>query len=189
MASINLSEFVKKPYTNRAKFDFNAFKDAVRQGIIYLDKIIDLNAPNHALPQQRENSLNFRNCGLGIFGYATMLMKMGIEYGSLQAIEITEFIFKTMFRTAVKTSNSLAAELGKFPKYNKKIWDSTIIRNHFNEQEIEGMKPYGLRNCSLLSIAPTGLILWVSIKLLKCWDFLRASILKQKNEKSLSVKV
>ena len=156
MASINLSEFVDSPYTDKASFDWDSFNQAVRQGIIYLDKIIDLNAPNHALPQQRENSLNFRNCGLGVFGYATMLMKMGMEYGSLEAIEFTDGLFHRMFREAVKTSNELAKELGAFPKYNANLWNSKIINIHFTDSEIEKMKPYGLRNCSLLSIAPTG---------------------------------
>lgn len=156
MASINLSEFVDSPYTDKASFNWSSFDQAVKQGIIYLDKIIDLNAPNHALPQQRENSLNFRNCGLGVFGYATMLMKMGMEYGSVEAIEFTNGLFYRMFREAVKTSNELAKELGSFPKYNANLWNSKIINNHFTNSEIEKMKPYGLRNCSLLSIAPTG---------------------------------
>lgn len=158
MASINLSEFVNNPYTDHPYFDWSTFNQSVEQGIIYLDKIIDLNASNHALPQQRENSLNFRNCGLGVFGYATMLMKMGMEYGSPEAIEFTDGIFYTMFRKAVKTSNELAKELGSFPKYNTNLWNSEIIKNHFTSSEIEGMKQYGMRNCSLLSIAPTGTI-------------------------------
>lgn len=158
LASINLSEFVDSPYTNKASFDWSSFNQAVKQGIIYLDKIIDLNAPNHALPQQRENSLNFRNCGLGVFGYATMLMKMGMEYGSVEAIEFTDGLFHRMFREAVWASNTLAKELGAFPKYNPNLWESNIITDHFINSEIEIMKQYGLRNCSLLSIAPTGTI-------------------------------
>lgn len=130
----------------------------MKQGIIYLDKIIDLNAPNHALPQQRENSLNFRNCGLGVFGYATMLMKMGMKYGSVEAIEFTDGLFHRMFREAVWASNALAKELGTFPKYNPNLWESKIITDHFISSEIEIMKENGLRNCSLLSIAPTGTI-------------------------------
>ena len=85
-----------------------------------------------------------------------MLMKMGMEYGSIEAIEFTDELFHRMFRKAVKTSNELAKELGTFPKYNPNLWESKIINNHFANSEIEKMKPYGLRNCSLLSIAPTG---------------------------------
>ena len=158
LASINLSEFVDDPYTDHPSFDWTSFNQAVEQGIIYLDKIIDLNATNHALPQQRENSLNFRNCGLGVFGYATMLMKMGMGYGSVEAEEFTDEIFRRMFRKAVFTSNKLAKKYGAFPKYNPNLWNSSIIKLHFSETEIETMNPYGIRNCSLLSIAPTGTI-------------------------------
>ena len=158
LASVNLSELVCNPYTDKAYFNWDLFSHTVEQGIIYLDKIIDLNAPNHALLEQRENSLNFRNCGLGVFGYATMLMKMGLKYGSKKAINLTDNIFDCMFRKAVMTSNKLAKQLGTFPKYNPNLWKSKIIKLHFSKEEIEAMKPYGLRNCSLLSIAPTGTI-------------------------------
>ena len=85
-----------------------------------------------------------------------MLMKMGMEYGSVEAIEFTNGLFHRMFREAVKTSNELAKKLGFFPKYNANLWNSKIINIHFTDSEIKKMKPYGLRNCSLLSIAPTG---------------------------------
>lgn len=87
-----------------------------------------------------------------------MLMKMGMKYGSVEAIEFTDGLFYRMFRKAVWTSNTLAKELGAFPKYNPNLWESKIITNYFTSSEIEYMKPYGLRNCSLLSIAPTGTI-------------------------------
>lgn len=87
-----------------------------------------------------------------------MLMKLGIKYGSKNAIEITDEIFKVMFRTAVKTSNDLAKKLGSFPKYSEDLWNASILYNAFTKDEIAQMKPFGLRNCSLLSIAPTGTI-------------------------------
>ena len=85
-------------------------------------------------------------------------MKMGMEYGTATALEFTDEIFDCMFRKAVMSSNELAKKYGPFPKYNPNLWESDIIYNHFDDEEIETMKPYGLRNCSLLSIAPTGTI-------------------------------
>lgn len=85
-------------------------------------------------------------------------MKMGMEYGSVEAIEFTDGLFHLMFREAVWASNALAKELGTFPKYNPNLWESKIITDHFISSEIEIMKENGLRNCSLLSIAPTGTI-------------------------------
>lgn len=158
LASINLSEFVSQPYTDRAYFKTSDFVNAVRVGVKTLDKLIDENYYRHPLKEQQEMSYNYRNIGLGIFGYATMLMKLGLEYGSDEAIAFTDQIMSLMFRAAIIKSNELAKELGVFPKYKDCVWDSDIIKKHFPQSEIDTMREYGLRNCSLLSIAPTGSI-------------------------------
>lgn len=108
LAAINLSEFVVNPYTNDAGFDFDAFEEAVMLGIQYLDKIVDFNANRHALPQQKKMALEFRNCGLGVMGYATMLMKLGMQYGSDDAIRFSDDLFSYMFVTAVRSSSETA---------------------------------------------------------------------------------
>lgn len=156
LSSINLSEFVVDPYTPKAHFDSMGFIHAIKVGVRSLDKLIDENYNRHPLKEQQEMSYNYRNIGLGVFGYATMLMKLGFKYGSDKAIELTDSIFGLMFRAAVIASNDLAKELGPFPKYKDCIWDSDIMKAHFPQEEIDQMREYGLRNCSLLSIAPTG---------------------------------
>lgn len=156
MSSINLSEFVVDPYTPKAHFDSMGFIHAIKVGVRTLDRLIDENYNRHPLKEQQEMSYNYRNIGLGVFGYATMLMKLGYKYGSDDAIEFTDDIFGLMFRAAVIASNDLAKELGPFPKYKDCLWDSDIMKAHFIQEEIDQMRQYGLRNCSLLSIAPTG---------------------------------
>lgn len=156
LSSINLSEFVKEPYTSKAYFDSEGFIHAIKVGIRTLDRLIDENYNRHPLKEQQEMSYNYRNIGLGVFGYATMLMKLGLKYGSNEAIKYTDTIFGLLFRSAVIASNELAKELGPFPKYKDCVWDSDIMKNHFRQDEIDQMREYGLRNCSLISIAPTG---------------------------------
>ena len=158
LASLNLSEFVKNPYTEHAHIDMSDFVNAVRVGIETLDRLIDENYSRHPLEEQQKMSYNYRNIGLGIFGYATALMKLGMKYGSREAIEFTEEIFGMMFKAAVIKSNELAKEYGPFPKYSDLLFDADILKEHFTQDELDAMKPYGLRNCSLLSIAPTGSI-------------------------------
>lgn len=158
LGSINLSEFIKKPYTEQAFFDSEGFVIAVREGIRALDSMIDENYMRHPLPEQQRMSHDYRNIGLGIFGYATALMKMGLRYGSPEAIEFTDSVFSLMFRAAVIMSNSLAKMHGPFPNYKDCVFDSEIMKRHFSAHEIEDMRQYGLRNCSLLSVAPTGSI-------------------------------
>jgi len=158
LASINLSAFVKEAYTEAAYFDSGEFVRAVKIGVRSLDKLIDENFHRHPLKEQQEMSYNYRNIGLGVFGYATMLMKLGMTYGEEEALAFTDSIFGLMFRAAVLESNELAAELGPYPKYKDCVWDSDIMCAHFPQSEIERMKETGLRNCSLISIAPTGSI-------------------------------
>ena len=83
-----------------------------------------------------------------------ILMALNI-YGSEESLMFTDKVFRNMFITAVETSSDIAVEKGSFPSYDERVWDSEIIKNHFTEQVI---KKKGLRNCSLLSIAPTGSI-------------------------------
>ena len=156
LSSLNLSEFVVNPYTPTAHLNTEDFLHAIDVGIRTLDKLIDENYNRHPLQQQRDMSYNYRNIGLGIFGYATALMKLGLKYGSNEAIEFTDDVFSLLFKRAVFASNNLAKELGTYPKYKECVFDSDIIKNHFTPDEIDGLKEHGLRNCSLISIAPNG---------------------------------
>lgn len=156
LSSLNLSEFIVNPYTPQAHLNTADLLSAIDVGIRTLDKLIDENYNRHPLQQQRDMSYNYRNIGLGIFGYATALMKLGLRYGSPEAIEFTDDVFSLIFRRAVLASNKLAKEFGPYPKYKEEIFDSDIIKFHFSPDEITKLKEYGLRNCSLVSIAPTG---------------------------------
>ena len=158
MGSINLAEFVKNPYTGDAYFDFEDFKKTVKIAIRALDEVLDYGVELHALPEQREMARNYRNIGLGIMGLGSMLFKMGIKYGDDDSLSLVHEIGNMMFREAVRTSVELAKVKGTFPKYKESMFESRIMKNHFSASEIEEMKQFGMRNCSLLSIAPSGSI-------------------------------
>lgn len=158
LGSINLSEFVKKPFTPDAYFDYQEFNKAVAIAVKALDIILDENMDNHPLPEQREMAYNYRNVGLGIMGMHDCLIKMCVVYGSEESKKIIDEIMHHMFRMAVITSNKLAESKGAFPKYNDSVLESEILKLHFADWELENFKEYGLRNCSLLSIAPSGSI-------------------------------
>ena len=156
LSSLNLSEFVINPYTEYAEFDMEAFTRAIPFCVKYLDDIVDINSSRHPLEEQRNTSKNYRNIGLGVFGYGSALMKLGYVYGSSSAIEFTDDLFNQLFRHATMASALLANERGPFPKYSDVVWESKIIKSHFTAAEIDNMRKCGLRNCSLISIAPTG---------------------------------
>lgn len=160
LGSINLSEFVINPFEESAYFDTENFVEAVRIAIEALDNVLDENMKNHPLKEQRDMAYNYRNVGLGIMGTHDMLIKLGITYGSNKSKEFINSMMDLMFRTAVVESSELAKIKGKFPKYNEKILSSHIIKEHFSKEELVSLGIYknGLRNCSLLSIAPSGSI-------------------------------
>lgn len=156
LGSINLSEFVINEYSDNAKINYTSLGNAIDVAINALDVLVDENADNHPLAQQKENSLNYRNIGLGLMGVGTALFKLGVKYGSQESKELINNIFSFVFKRAVVASNNLAKKKGHFPKYKQCVLESNIIKKHFSSLEIENLKKYGLRNCSLISIAPTG---------------------------------
>ena len=139
--------------------DLNSLKHDIGIYIRAMDDVLEENIPNHPLEEQRESARTFRNLGIGVMGIHDMFIKMGIVYGSDESIRFLSKLMNTIFRTSVQASVKLAKERGSFPGYDPKVWDATIIKNNFSEHEIEELKKSNcLRNCSLLSVAPTGSI-------------------------------
>ena len=160
LGSINLAEFVINEYKNNAKIDYPEFAKAIHTSVKALDDIIDENMPFLPLEIHRANAKDWRNIGLGVMGLGTALFKLRIKYGSYEAIKFVDSLFEFMFKEAVHASHNLAVKKGAFPMYSKAVMDSRIMRAHFTNDELELIhKNGGLRNCSLLSIAPTGFVL------------------------------
>ncbi|MBU5425388.1 adenosylcobalamin-dependent ribonucleoside-diphosphate reductase [Tissierella pigra] len=159
LSSINLSEFVKNPFTKYAYFEYERFGKMVRDGVIYLNEVLDENMELHPLEQQREMSRELRQIGLGIMGLADMFIKLGIKYGGKESIDLIHKIGHTMVNEALRQSALLAEEYGPFPRYNKEaILSSPFLIDNATEEVLELIKEYGLRNSQLLTIPPTGSI-------------------------------
>lgn len=157
LGSINLAEYILNPFTKESTFDLDTFSKDVAICIEALDEVLEQGKDLHALPEQREMAKNYRNIGLGIMGYGTALMSMGIAYGSLEAKNLTELILRTMINSAVRKSALLAKEYGVFPKYDSKIVHGEFFKI-LDKETVNLVEQYGLRNCSLLSVAPSGSI-------------------------------
>lgn len=159
LCSINVSEYVIDSYTPKARINYISLRDDIETIISEMDKVLEENLERHALPEQKEMAKKYRNIGCGIMGLADLFVKLGIRYGSADSIGIASNLMKFIFREAVKVSAANGRIYGNFPGYDPKIWDSSIIKNAFTEEEIDVLKKQNtLRNCSLLSIAPTGSI-------------------------------
>lgn len=159
LSSINLSEFVKKPFTKYAYFEFERFGEMVREGVIYLNEVLDENMNLHPLPEQREMSRDLRQIGLGIMGLADMFIKLGIKYGSDESIALIHKVGHTMVNEALRQSALLAKDEGPFPRYKKEaVLNSPFLIDNVDEDVLELIREYGLRNSQLLTIPPTGSI-------------------------------
>lgn len=159
LCSINVSEYVLDPWTSKARIDYVSLENDLVEIVSEMDKVLEENANRHALPEQKEMALKYRNIGIGIMGLADLFVKMGVKYGSPDSVGIAEVLMRFLFREAVKVSAANGRIYGNFPGYDSKVWDSTIIKNAFTPEEIKELRKQNtLRNCSLLSIAPTGLI-------------------------------
>ncbi|WFA08662.1 adenosylcobalamin-dependent ribonucleoside-diphosphate reductase [Tissierella sp. Yu-01] len=159
LASINLSEFVKNPFTKYARFEFESFIEMVHNGVIYLNEVLDENMNLHPLEQQKDMSRDLRQIGLGIMGQADMFIKLGIKYGSSESISLIHQIGRTMINEALRQSAFLAEEHGSFPKYKEDaVLSSPFLVSNVDEDVLELIKEHGLRNSQLLTIAPTGSI-------------------------------
>lgn len=158
LGSINLSEFVDNPFTKEARINYDNIVYCVEKAVIALDTVLDENIPLHPLEEQRESARNWRPIGLGTFGTADMLIKLGIKYGSPYSLKILDYVFKLIARTAVKTSIKLAKEKGCFPKCNPDLILTSAFINNLNllAEDREDLSRYGLRNAQILTCAPTG---------------------------------
>lgn len=136
------------------QFDWEQFKRSVRVGVRFLDNVLSVN--EYPLPEIRQNCLSVRRLGLGIMGLHSMLIKMGYRYSSDSAKQFVDTLMDILKIEAYKASIELAQEKGAFPAYDEKMLESGFIQGSISKSIQEQIRTHGIRNCALLTIAPTG---------------------------------
>ena len=161
LSSINISEYVLNPFDENAHIDFISLEKDCYHIAKAMDDVLEENLPNHALDKQRQTAQEYRNIGVGIMGLHDAMIKMGLVYGSVESIGFCKDIMSKLFTFMLAASVKLAEERGAFKYYSNSIWDSSIVKHTkacFSEYNWDSILNKPLRNCSLLSIAPTGSI-------------------------------
>jgi len=156
-----LGSLILPSFFNEKKdeFNFEKLKKAVRIGVRALNNVLDEGLPLHPLKEQRESVADWRQIGLGILGLGDLLIQLELKYGSPESIEFCDILGKIIINEALKESALLAREEGSYPNFDLEIvLKSPFLIENSNEEVIELIKKYGLRNSQLLTIAPTGSI-------------------------------
>ncbi|MBA65202.1 MAG: ribonucleoside-diphosphate reductase, adenosylcobalamin-dependent [Candidatus Marinimicrobia bacterium] len=152
LGAVNLERFVD----NNGNFMIEDFKSTVSTGTRFLDNVVDYNMDRHALDDQKENATNDRRVGLGILGLGDMLVKMGIQYDSEDALQTIEQIMQIFRDTSYETSVDLAIEKGAFPNFKWSGYSKSKFVKNLPKPLQQKIKKNGIRNSTLTTVAPTG---------------------------------
>jgi len=145
LGSINLARMLKNT-DGTAEIDYPRLAAAARTAVRFLDNVIDVN--KFPLEQIAEMTRKSRKIGLGVMGFADMLIRLGVPYNSEEALKIGSEVMRFIHDEAGKASAELAKERGDFPAFAESIYDV----------------PGGprMRNASCTTIAPTGTLSIIS---------------------------
>jgi len=156
LGSINLTEFVQKPFAEDAYFDKERFGDVVRTSIRMLDNVLDATA--WPLPEQDKEAEAKRRVGLGYLGLGDALIMLGIRYDSEEGRAMAAEMSRVMRDESYRASVELAQEKGAFPLFDADKYLQGQFVARLPDDIKASIREHGIRNSHLMSIAPTGTI-------------------------------
>ena len=156
LGSINLAKFVDM---TTGKFAWGLFIDAVHVAVRALNDALDYSYDKQPYEENRKYIRDWRPIGLGVFGYADMLVELGLTYGKPSALEFTDRLFKCLLNEAVKASALLCIDcFNTFGEYDYDKTASSELFQSLDDDTKAFVKKYGLLNGQIISVAPTGSI-------------------------------
>lgn len=149
LGSLNLVKFVKD-----GEVDYPLLAEVIRIAVRFLDDVLTIN--NYPLPEIAETCKNLRRIGLGMMGLHDMLLMCGLEYNSDSGLELVDKVLNFIKNTAYQASCDLATEKGPFPLFDREKFCKSGFVKTLKPSIRSMIREKGIRNCALLTIAPTG---------------------------------
>jgi len=135
--------------------DWDLLEETVSTGVRFLDNVLDQNS--YPLPQIEEICQKHRRIGLGVMGLHDMLLELGLKYSSQNARDLVDTIMAFIKKQAYHASITLAVEKGPFHAFEAEQHVKTgFVKRSLPRRHHRLIKEHGLRNCAILTIAPTG---------------------------------
>jgi ribonucleoside-diphosphate reductase alpha chain len=159
LGSVNVGKFVNTELGADAapedRIDWESLRTVVHLSTHFLDNVIDAN--RYPLPQITELAQNIRRVGLGIMGWADLLVRCGVPYSSPEGVELARKVMGFIDEEARRASEKLAEVRGVFPAWEHSIWgpDATCARRPDGSRVRPERR---LRNSNITTVAPTGTI-------------------------------
>lgn len=156
LGSINLSSLVKRYQVDRkGKFDFSELKKIIRTAVRFQDNVVDMDP--YIFEGIRKTQLEGeRRIGLGTMGLGDALIKLHLRYGSEEALEFIEKVYKLIRDEAYRASVEIAKDKGSFGKFDKELFPKSKFILQLPEDVQKSIKEHGIRNSVILMQAPTG---------------------------------
>ena len=148
-----LGALVLPRFVRNGNFDWDQLDSTIRASVRFLDDVLTVN--HYPLQEIKDNCENLRRIGLGVMGLHTMLLELGLQYSSEAGLSFIDTLFSVIKNTAYDASINIAIEKGPFPEYEPRFLDSGFART-LKRGIRNKVKEHGIRNCALLTIAPTG---------------------------------
>lgn len=160
LGSLVLPRFLIDRRDGTQAMNWELLKETTATGVRFLDDVLSVN--QYPLTEIKEKCSQLRRIGLGIMGLHHLLLELGFQYNSPEGLEFVDRLMKFIKNAAYEASSDLAVEKGSFPAF---VSDK-FLRGQF----VKTLRPtlrskigrQGMRNCAVLTIAPTGTIAMVS---------------------------
>lgn len=138
LGSVNLTKFVRDPFTDKASFDWDEYKEVVRVFTRMLDNVVEVNGL--PLEQQRNEIMRKRRHGMGFLGLGSTMTMLKMKYGSTESCEFTEAIARDMAVAGWETGLELAREKGAAPIMEEQFDVTAAMLRQRPEMKKDGWK-------------------------------------------------